>query len=729
MKFLITSLLSLLCTAAYSQTKSSDFVHLDVIDKQVIPMDTAIHKGVLDNGLTYYVSRCEKNSKQVYFNMLVRGGSILEEDNELGIAHFVEHMVYKGTKHFPGYGVHDFFRRNGIPFVHDSNATTSFSCVRYVLNSIASNNELLMDSCLLLMRDFAGDATISDADVESERNVIVEEWRVRKQNYDENKYLNCFYNKSIYAKRNPIGNMDIIQNCSPKLVRDFYRKWYQPQNLAIVVVGDICPDKVVEKVRSMFGDMKRGNNVSPVAPTIPDAASPYFIIEKLKGSSRFEVGGYVRLSMASSEEVQTIGRHRRLIQQDKIRDILLTKFQSIKDGQDKIWSHFVIKAEEEKNTQLCLLRSGLVSSASNWKNALELYCKQIELIRRHGFKDEVLRSHWESPVYNADSTSIEFSIDSAFSSVNSEDRKCKPVLDDIVKNYIYNAPIPSDKTRQMFSNHILNSITDEQLHQEYKNLFSGKNMTVRLTFPESTKVLPTEDEVKAVMNRVRNMSDEELADVEKPVAKELLQLNASKVDINPVSGFVKKIKVRNDSVSDVYLSNGVKVVLWKRKNEKDNTHIYFYRPSGFSVLKDDEILYASANPLVKDGEIRYYGMIHDCVRKYFNEHFKFDYSNGPFADVYHDIISPMSVPEVYFKTMYATLTSTEVDTVAFRKEIKKFQMNAMDTGNQNHQSGMKITNALYVDGKRLMPPSLEDVEKYDDIERFGKLVKEYKSNL
>ena len=214
---LLTLLLALVSIAGFPQAGNPVFSHLDEIDKQVIPEDTAVRKGVLPNGLTYYVRSNNKPEKMAFFYLLVKAGSIVEQDNERGIAHFTEHMLFKGTKHFPGDGVRDFFRRNGIQFGHDTNAFTGFTTVRYQLNLIPVDNTLLMDSCLLLLRDWAGDATIDAKDVESEHNVIVEEWRTKSTVSFAQQMFQDLFGNSIYAKRNPIGDMDIVKNCSQKL--------------------------------------------------------------------------------------------------------------------------------------------------------------------------------------------------------------------------------------------------------------------------------------------------------------------------------------------------------------------------------------------------------------------------------------------------------------------------------------------------------------------------------
>ena len=224
MKLKTTLLLVFAFACSFVQAMKPVSTHMDEIEQQLIPEDTAVRKGVLANGLTYYVRKNDNPRKQAFFYLLVKAGSCVEQDNERGMAHFTEHMLFKGTKHFPG-SVINFFQHHGIQFGHDTNAFTGFTTVRYQLNAIPVDDVLLMDSCLLLLRDWAGDATIAAKDVENEHNVIVEEWRARNTVSFAQQLQNDFFGNSIYAKRNPIGDMDIVKNCSQQLVRSFYDRW------------------------------------------------------------------------------------------------------------------------------------------------------------------------------------------------------------------------------------------------------------------------------------------------------------------------------------------------------------------------------------------------------------------------------------------------------------------------------------------------------------------------
>lgn len=712
--YIVLVLLVFAAMMAFAQGGSG--LNLAAIDKQVIPEDTAVRKGVLSNGLTYYVCRNDKPAKQAFFYLLVKAGSIVEQDNERGIAHFVEHMLFKGTKHFPG-SVIDFFRRNGLQFGHDTNAFTGFATVRYQLNAIPVDNTLLMDSCLLLLRDWAGDAIIDAKDVESEHNVVVEEWRVRNTVSYARQLLNGLFNHSIYADRLPIGDMNIVKNCSQQLVRDFYDRWYQPQNQAVVVVGDLDPDQMVEKVKKMFGDRKRGTSVSPLPPAIPDNEAPNTLLYADKQQPFGSIGLMMRLTEDSTTPKNTVGGMKTAILRDEIKNQmnnklrgLKTKFPELLDGSvtttdvadlgDKLWM-FNLSAPQDK-----------------WLSTLELMVKQVELLRRKGFGNKIVFPFAPmSPEYNADSTAIIL----ADTSFVKTDRNIQSTefVNRCSADFFRNEAILSDMAKGLAERHIKNAVTAEELQEEFCRMTSGRNMLIGVWMTDST-ALPKKEEVEAVWQRVRQMTDEQLADVEVAEAKNLERINVDSLDIPTVPGSIVSQRVLNDSISEVYLSNGVKVVFLKQKTDADLINFMIQRPQGYSVLNDDDI--------------HYHDMLGNCVRKYKCWNGESNVQVEPFEDRFDhgarwiegDSLNAFRV-ECTLKMLYKSLTSTEVDSVEFAEQKQKLMMSAAAQSSPIAQSALKVGLMTAAETKRLMPPSAEVVSSMN-IDHLRELVKDYYSN-
>ena len=711
MKLFSTIILTFVSTIVYSQSLSQNvnvvFPHLNKIDQQVIPADTAVRRGVLSNGLTYYVLRNTNPEKRVFFSLLMKGGSVLEKDNERGLAHFVEHMMFKGTKHFPGNDVKTFMLHNGIRFGYDSNAFTQFNSVRYFLNNISSDSEQTLDSCLLLLRDWCTDATFADRDIESERNVIMEEWRVRNGSAITTEVLNDLFNHSVYAHRSPIGDTTIIRNCSPQLVRSFYQRWYQPQNLAVVVVGDIDADQMVAKVEKMFGNMKRGKNIAQLPPAVPDYGSLQYRTYHDSLASFGSVCLSFKLPALSAQAKKTIGGQRSLVLRDEIKrlseDILKERIK----GDKQIYSCFPIMLEfVDYKAPFMMLQ--LNCAPDHWKQALELLVSQMEQFRRKGFGEYEVEENYFS-AYNADSSAIYFNNLPDFSQGSSE------LVQRITKNFYTGETIFSPKVKLGVDAHVKRTITPEQLCDEFRKIYDDRNIILGLSLPQALTPSYT-DEMQKVVNRVRNLSDDELSGMAARKAEKLKSLKADSIFFATVPGTVRQTTVVNDSTTELLLSNGVRVALIKDTVKSDFKHVdfSFRRPSGFSVLGDDDIYYQSA--------------LSSCVRKYELNNSSFQQYTLPFSDdckAWAHVLYSRNL-EDYLKVIYASLTTTEVDSVAFLEWQKNLtaQVAAM---NPFILSNFKVANLPLISTKRMMPATAEQAAALN-IDRFREILSDYHSN-
>ncbi len=691
-------------------------VNSNIIDQQVIPADTSVRMGVLKNGLTYYVRRCTEPERKANFSLLVKGGSVLEKDDERGLAHFTEHMLFKGTKHFPGSEVIGFMQRNGIPFGHDTNALTGHTTVRYFLNSIPTNDEMQMDSCLLLLSDWAGDATIDDKDVESERNVIVEEWRSRNIVSISQQFINDLLNKSFYTERLPIGDLSIVNNCSPKLIRKFYKRWYQPQNQAVVVAGDFDADEMVEKIKKVFGTMKRGKNIVPSLPEIPEIETPKAHVYQEPRLPFFSSSIIIRLPEENVLK-NRVGDLRTELVFDKIKELMESNLKNVKNNDIYTTNVYYLNPIDTKKAHFIVFEMN--SSPENWKTTLEKLMKTIESKRRMGFTEYERNPHgFVKPTYNDDFSAIQFP-DTVLCQFVS--KRTADWTDKLVNCFFKGNAINDDSSENASKNHIKCTITKEQLEAAYGEITDGHNMIVATMFPKDI-ALPTEDEVIEIINRVKNMGDAELADVNLEKKKKLEHLNVKDLDINPTPGSIVSSTVLNDSITELLLSNGVKVVLWNKKTDRNSINMMFDRPMGFSALDDDDILYQE-------------------MLKYGRRHFEYvgGYSfiqTNPFDDVldvplsFHvtNSVEQWKNIEQQLKMIYASLTTTEVDSVEVAEQLSTLQAAALAMNNPIFKAQLKVQNLPAASDKRLMPPTTEELGSYK-IERFKELVKDYYSNF
>jgi len=232
---------------------------------QPLPIDPQVRYGKLPNGLTYYIRHNEQPKERADFYIAQNVGSMLEEENQRGLAHFLEHMAFNGSKNFPDKGMDEFTQSIGMRMGENFNAYTSFDETVYMIMNAPVTRESVVDSCLLILHDWSGFITLADSAIDKERGVIREEWRTRQDAQARiwEQQLPKIYPDSRYAHRMPIGTIDVIDNFKPDELRDYYHKWYRPDLQAIIIVGDINVDQVETAVKRIFADIPAPVNAAP----------------------------------------------------------------------------------------------------------------------------------------------------------------------------------------------------------------------------------------------------------------------------------------------------------------------------------------------------------------------------------------------------------------------------------------------------------------------------------
>ena len=251
-----------------------------------VPLDPAVKTGKLDNGLTYYIRHNEWPEKRCDFYIAQRVGSMQEEDDQRGLAHFLEHMCFNGTTHFPGDALKQYLERIGVKFGENLNAYTAFDETVYNINNVNVETAGAIDSCLLILHDWSHDLLLEDKEIDKERGVIEEEWRMRRSAQLRliEAALPALYKDSKYANRMPIGTMEVVKNFPYETLRSYYRKWYRPDLQALVIVGDVDPDAIEQKLQTMFADIAPAPADAAVREEfpVPDNKEPIVFIGKDK---------------------------------------------------------------------------------------------------------------------------------------------------------------------------------------------------------------------------------------------------------------------------------------------------------------------------------------------------------------------------------------------------------------------------------------------------------------
>ena len=227
-----------------------------------LPIDPEVRYGQLDNGLTYYIRHNEQPKQRCEFHIAQSVGAILEEDHQNGLAHFLEHMAFNGTEHFPGKGIINYFESVGVNFGGNINAYTSIDETVYRLSDVPTYRQGIIDSALLVMHDWSCGLLLLPEEIDAERGVIREEWRTRRTASRRiwSRMQEAMYPGTQCAKRDVIGDTAVINNFEYQALRDYYNKWYGPDNQAIIVVGDINVDTIEAKIKALWANVPRRVN-------------------------------------------------------------------------------------------------------------------------------------------------------------------------------------------------------------------------------------------------------------------------------------------------------------------------------------------------------------------------------------------------------------------------------------------------------------------------------------
>lgn len=299
---------------------------------QQLSRDPQLRMGRLKNGLTYYIYPNQTPRGEAVYRLFVKSGSVNERDDQQGLAHFLEHLAFNGTQHFPGDGIVHFLESKGAKFGKDLNAHTSFNETVYKLQ-LPCTDPLMVDSTLTILADWAGGLTIAPDEVEKERGVILSEWLSRGGTQTDNsmRLIMELLNGSIYSRRITIGDTAIIRHCTPQVIRDYYEQWYRPELMALAVVGDIDVAQMETLIKKKFGDLKPISPIGPIgpmsSPVIPEYTEEAVRIATTPGVKTTELDMLMLLPQPPA--VQTADDYRQYLERSLVNRLMKTRFAAL----------------------------------------------------------------------------------------------------------------------------------------------------------------------------------------------------------------------------------------------------------------------------------------------------------------------------------------------------------------------------------------------------------------
>lgn len=670
---------------------------LQAQEMQPLPIDPKVRYGKLDNGLTYYIRHNELPENRADFYIAQNVGSVLEEDNQAGLAHFLEHMAFNGTKNFQENGIDKYLQSVGMRMGENLNAYTSFDETVYTIINAPVDKPNVVDSCLLILHDWSNSLALTDSMIEKERGIIREEWRTRRDASQRllEKQLQQMFPGNKYANRIPIGSIDVINNFKPEELRAYYKKWYRPDLQAIIVVGDVDVDTVEKTIKTMFSDIpapvnpaKReyvsvADNDEPIVSIATDKEASSTIIyiyhkyDPMPAQLRSTAAGLITdyISAVCSQILNE--RLEALLHQANPPFVYAEAY----DGD------FMVARTKDAFTIAAIAKEGEIDST------MTALVREMERARQFGFTV----SEYERAKIN-----ILKQYESAF---NERDKqKNSSYTKEYVNHFTEGGYIPGIETEYTLINQIAPNITVEQVNQYLSQVIGEKNIVIALSGPEKEGVVyPTESELLEMFNKARSQKVE-------PYKEEVN--NAPLIPELPAPG--KIVKEEHDGLFDatvLTLSNGVRVVLKPTEYKKDEIQMTATSPGGsFMVGIDDAKNMKVFNSVIGLGGLGNFSAI-DLSKKLAGKKVSCSASLGVDNESLNGYASPDDV-KTLFELIYLAMTSPRTDNDAyasFENRMKAQLENAkLDPSTALNDT---ISKVVYNNHPRAVSLEAEDFDK------------------
>ena len=537
-------------------------------EPEKLPIDPEVRYGKLDNGLTYYIRHNEQPKQRCEFHIAQSVGAILEEDHQNGLAHFLEHMAFNGTQHFPGKGIIDYFKSIGVNFGGNINAYTSIDETVYRLSDVPTYREGIIDSALLVMHDWSCGLLLLDEEIDAERGVILEEWRTgRTARRRIWKQLNALmYPGTQYAKRDVIGDTAVINNFEYQALRDYYHKWYGPDNQAIIVVGDINVDTIEAKIKALWAEVPRRENFGerPIY-TINHNEQPLVAIVTDPEAQGSNITLEYKFNQIPEYLQGTAQEYMLNLIRELACDMLNNRFEELElDPKASFTSAACYYGETVK--KMDAFEAFYVPKEGRETEAFNDLIYQLEKMHRYGFTNAELE-RVKAEKLNA--------MEKAYNERNTQ--KNITLARECIRNFEKGEVMPGIQWEYEFIQATLPLVSLESVNNIAK-AFVHANPTVAFSAPEKEEVnLPSEEAILATLASQSDLAIE--APVEETIDSELVKKA-------PKKGKIKKTNFNEDiDATEWTLSNGIKVVFHPTEFKADEILMQAFSKGGYSQVK------------------------------------------------------------------------------------------------------------------------------------------------
>ena len=539
-----------------------------------IPVDDKVAIGKLDNGLTYYIRENNKPENRLELRLVVNAGSILENENQLGLAHFTEHMAFNGTKNFEKNEIVSYLQSIGVKFGADLNAYTSFDETVYML-PIPTDDPKIIEQGFQILEDWAHNLSFDPDEIDKERGVVIEEWRLG-QGADRrllDKFLPVLLKDSRYAERLPIGTLENLQNFEHEHLINFYKDWYRPELMAVVAVGDMPKDEIEARIKKYFGNIQP----NPAAPErksygVPDHDETLISVEQDKEASFTLTRLYIK---ADPTPDQSLNDYRRWLMGVLYTGMLNERLGELTQQSTPPFLFASVSTGSFFARSKTAFQAFAATQEDGVKTGLKALMTELERVRRHGFtateleryKSEIMQSY-EVAYKERDKT------------------KSENYVSEYVGNFLEEEPIPGIEFEYNFVNKYLGDISLDEINALTDRFLKEENRVLVVTGPEKEGLTyPTKDELQQVL---QGATQQDIDPYDDGVVGEALM-----TELPEPGAITAELYHEKTDITELDLDNGVKVFLKPTEFKNDQIVMTSYSPGGHSLASDESFHSAS----------------------------------------------------------------------------------------------------------------------------------------
>lgn len=541
-------------------------------NNQSLPLNPAVRYGKLANGLTYYIQHNEKPENRVEFRLAVNAGSNQEDDAQKGLAHFVEHMAFNGSKHFSKNDLVNYLESIGTKFGAHLNAYTSFDETVYMLQLPTDKKEIL-DKGLLVLEDWAGGLSFDKNEIDKERGVVLSEWRsgLGAGQRMRDKFLPVVYYNSRYAERLPIGDTMILKNAPYERLIDFYKKWYRPDLMSVVIVGDINVDEMEKEVQKRFATLQ--NPVNESAKTIYTLPEHKDVLVSICTDPEATYSRAMVIYKHPAINTSTISGYKKYLMNSLYNEMLNMRLQEImqKPNPPFFAAYSGYENETRANDAYNLVA---IAKSGQTIDALKILLTENERAKKYGFTEAELNRTKVALLNNYDNA------------LNEKDKtESSSLVQEYVGNFLENIPAPGIEMEAALAKKIIPTITLNEINELPEKYITDKNCVVVITAPESEKkFLPWENDIKEI---VTNVKKENITPyIDKTSDEPLISKTPTP------SPIVKETKNEKYNITTLVLKNGLRILLKPTNFKNDEILMTSYSNGGTSLYSDEDYMNA-----------------------------------------------------------------------------------------------------------------------------------------